>query len=91
MMETYIRWILRRRKWILSGVLVISVLALIPIQSAVIGTSLGQLFFGDNPAFQRYQEISGKFGNDEVIVVAIEGVDGLDPQVLARLEQAEKT
>ena len=71
-METYIRWILKYRKWVLGAVVVISLVALIPIQSAVLGTSLGQLFFGDNPAFQRYQEISTKFGNDEVVVVAIE-------------------
>lgn len=90
-MERYIRFILRNRIGVILALIGITGASLIPISSAVLGTSLGQLFFGNNPEYQRYLEVSEKFGNDEVLVVAIEGIDPLAPETLSRLERIEQT
>ena len=89
-MKRYIQFILAHRIYVLGLILLLTGAALIPLSSAVIGTSLGQLFFGNSPEYERYLEISTNFGNDEILVIGIEGQVPLSLETLDRLEKIEE-
>ena len=84
-MESYVRFVVRRR------FLVLVLLGLLTVASGVvcsfgrIGTSLGTLFLGESPAFQRYKERAQLFGSDEVVVIAFEDDNLLSTDTLSRL------
>jgi len=87
-MESYVRFVVRRR------FLVLVLLGLLTVASGVVcsfgrlGTSLGTLFLGESPAFQRYKERAQLFGSDEVVVIAFEDDTLLSTDTLSRLRAA---
>ena len=79
--------ILRHRILVLLVIAAISALSLWSVQRAVVASSVGKLFLGDSPAYLRYQELTQTFGNDEVLLVALEDTDLLSPAKQARLRR----
>ena len=67
----------------------VTVVALIYlITHAGFGTSLGKMLLGENPNYYRYLERARVFNSDEVLIVAVEDVDVLGPENLAKLKRA---
>jgi predicted RND superfamily exporter protein len=88
-MTRFISNLLRWRVSVLVIVALITVASvLLVVERAVIGNSLGELFLGEDPNYPTYREDIRTFISDEVIIVALENVDALDPDTLTRLENA---
>jgi len=87
-MVSFIRFLIRFRWLVLVLCLVITLLALGKLQEARIGSSMGELLFGENPEYETYLERSEEFAGDEVLVVVIEDVDILAEQTITRIEAA---
>jgi len=58
------------------------------VERAVVATSLGDMFLGEDPNWQIYRERIRTFASDEFILVALEDVDPLAPDTLDRLQRA---
>lgn len=86
-MNTYIRFIIRFR-W-----LVLAILALVTVGAAwnmtrgVFASSIGRMFLSEHPGYQRYLERQAEFGNNDVIVAALEEPDFLSHEVQKRLRK----
>ncbi|MGB0591471.1 MAG: efflux RND transporter permease subunit [Myxococcota bacterium] len=78
--------VLNHRWWVLFGIGCVTALAMASLSRAQIGTSMGELFFGDSPDYLTYLERSEVFASDEVVVIGIEGVDPLSTETLDRLD-----
>ena len=81
-MEGYIRFIIRRRYWVLATLALITLGAVAMFRTAVINSSIGGLFLGEHPDYPAYLERARDFGNDDVIVMAVE-----DPRFLSAAGQ----
>ena len=81
----YVRFVIRRWRLVLLGLLLLSVGAVLVLGRARLGTSLGKLFLGETPAYQEYLALAREFASDEVVVVAIEDVAILTTENLDRL------
>ena len=68
--------------------LLLTVLAGWSVSRAVVATTVGEQLLGDKPEFRSYQRRNAELGNDEVVVVGLEGVDPLAPEELGRLRAA---
>ena len=86
MLNSYFRLILKYRGWVLLLCLLLSVLSLLSLNQAVIGTSLAKLFLGESPAYRAYLKRADLFGNDEVLLIGFGAEDLLEPKLLKRLE-----
>jgi len=84
----YVRFVLRHRALVLAVCALVTFAAVAMLSQAVVASSVGKLFFGESPAFLRYLERVRQFGTDDVIILAIEDLDVLDPATLDRLEAA---
>ncbi len=84
-MDTYIRLIVRQRWPVLVAIAAITAAALVVISRASIVSTIGGLFLGESPAYQAYVERTRRFGNDELLVVAVEDLDLGDPEERAKL------
>jgi predicted RND superfamily exporter protein len=78
--------VLVHRWWVLVAIGLLTALALASLSRAQIGTSMGELFFGDSPDYLTYLERSEVFASDEVIVIGVEDVDVLSTETLDRLD-----
>ncbi len=78
--------VLDHRWVVLAGILAVTLAALASLSRAEIGSSLGELFFGDSPDYLDYIERSKVFSSDELIVIGLEDVDVLAPETLTRIE-----
>ena len=87
-MQRLAQWILCHRLLVCITLLIITATAGYILSHAHLGSSLGKLFFGDSPNYQRYVEYSRTFGSDQVLVVGIEDAAPLAPETLDRLETA---
>jgi len=87
-MEAYIRFVIRHRVAVLAFLAALTAGAGWVLSQGVMATSLGTLFLGESPEYQRYKERGAEFGGDNLIVVGYEVPDPLDPEVLADLERA---
>ena len=86
-MRRYFEFVLRHRLMVSLVCLLLSALALWSISRAVISTSLTTLFFGDSPAYVRYQTRVKQFANDDILIFGYEDPAPLSAASLARLEQ----
>lgn len=90
-MNRYFSWVLSHRLLMLLFVGLLSALSMVSLSRAVIGTSLGELFFGDSPAFAAYVDQVRVFGSDEIFIISYEESDPLSAQALDRLTQVRDT
>jgi hypothetical protein len=82
-------------RWRISVLVLVSLITMacvtLVVQRAVLGNSLGELFLGEDPNYPIYRQDIRTFISDEVIIVALEDLDTLDPDTLTRLEKAVLT
>ncbi|MGE0712687.1 MAG: RND family transporter [Planctomycetota bacterium] len=81
-MRAFVELMIRRRAWVLALCAALTLLGGWSLSGAVIATSLGKMFLGEDPRFERYQELIARFGNDEVVAIGIE-----DPASLSLASQ----
>ena len=81
-MDGYIRFIIRRRYWVLVGLALVTLGAAAMFRLAVVSSSIGGLFLGEHPDYPAYLKRSRDFGNDDAIVVGVE-----DPRFLSAASQ----
>ena len=87
-MITYFSWVLRNRAAVVILCIVLSAAALASLSRAFVATTLGDMFFGNSPAYQSYVDHMRAFGSDEVMAIAYEDADPLSVESLDRLEKA---
>lgn len=71
----YIAWVLRRRVAILLICGAITGVSLWSLSRAVFASSLIELFFADNPEYDRYRLLAEEFGDSDVVLIAFEAPD----------------
>jgi uncharacterized protein len=71
-MERYIRFVLRRRVAVLVFCAILTGVLGYALTGAQMETSLGRMFLGEDPRFERYRELAARFGTDEVLAIGIE-------------------
>ena len=86
-MRALIRWVLNHRWWVIGAYVCLTVLATYTLTNAIIGSSIGKLFFGDSPQFQRYLEYTRDLTSDEQIIVGLDGVDLFKEDTVRRLSR----
>lgn len=70
---------------------VVTVLAGMSLSRGVVRTSLTSMFFDEaSPSYQAYQRNMQTFGNDDIVLVAVEDPAPLSHENLARLEKLEQ-
>jgi len=87
-MTGYVNFVLRYRYFILIGIAVVTAVWFCVLLQGSIGTSLGTIFLGENPAYKAYKERVADFGGDGFIAIAFEEEDLLDANTVARLKKA---
>ena len=90
-MRRYFEWVLAHRISVLLLVGLLTAAAGFSVSRATLASSMGEMFFGDSPAFARYVELIRTFGSDEIVGVAYEESDPLSPEALDRLERISET
>lgn len=86
-MGRYIEAVLRFRAWIIIGCGLLTVLALGIISNGVLASSMLKLFFGQSPEYNRYLELSDRFGATDNLFIAFEEPELFTPASLDRLER----
>lgn len=84
-LEAWFRFILRRRWFVLAFVGLLSLGSGLALRRAVVGSSVGKMFFGESERFEAYHDRARAFGNDEFFVLAYEDPAPLSPASLDRL------
>lgn len=90
-MKGYFSWVLRNRVSMLVVIAILTVLSVWSVSRGALANSLGDLFFGNSPAYARYIELIQKFGSDENFAIAYEEADPLSPRALERLAEIVET
>ena len=86
----YARFVLSHRAWVLVLMGLATAVAGWSLSRAVVRTSLTAIFFDDqSPSFQAYKADIAQFGNDDVLVVAVEAPTPLSVENLDRLERVD--
>jgi predicted RND superfamily exporter protein len=88
-LERYIRFIIRRRGFVLGLIGLITILLGFSLTRGVIATSM-YVFLGEHPRYQEYLELVREFGNDESIIIAFEDDELLSRPSIERLRAAVK-
>jgi len=70
---------------------ILTALSVWSVSRGALANSLGDLFFGNSPAYARYIELIQKFGSDENFAIAYEEADPLSPRALERLAKIVET
>ena len=86
-MRAWFRFVLRHRIAVLVVVGLLTVLAGLSASRAVLGSTIGRLFLGESPAWQRFLDRAERFGGDETIVIGFEAPDLLSPASRDRLDR----
>ncbi|HUT53124.1 MAG TPA: MMPL family transporter [bacterium] len=86
-METYIRFVLRRRWYVIAAVLIITAAAAAEMSRGVIASSIGD-FLEESDQYASYLEHTREFANDEVMVIAYEEPDPLSAESINKLRGA---
>jgi uncharacterized protein len=84
--NTYLRFILRHRGFVLCLLVFITCASGYAISKGVIASSAAKLFLGESEGYHRYLQRIKEFGNFEVIAIAFQDDDPLSPQSRKRLE-----
>ena len=83
----YIDFVLRHRVAVLVACGVITLASAWRITDGVFASSMLELFFGDNPEYDAYQELAEQFGESNLMVVAFDFPDATTAAGLAALER----
>lgn len=86
-MTHYIRFILRFRLFVVALFLLITAVFGHFLMQATITSSIGELFFSNNPKYERYLANNNIFGGDNLVLVAYSGDDILSRESLDRLRR----
>jgi len=84
----YITFVIRYWLLVVAAVVGVTVAAGLVLKDAAIVSTIGGLFLGESPAYQRYVERTRVYGNDELLIVALEGFDLAAPEARAQLARA---
>ncbi len=87
-MKAYFRFIISHRLLVVLVVAGITALAGWSASRGVVASSLAKLFFGESPAFSRYQDRIREYGTEEVNVFAFRSPELLGKEQQASLRQA---
>ncbi|MDP6934892.1 MAG: hypothetical protein QGG40_18370, partial [Myxococcota bacterium] len=87
-LHRYFRLVLAHPTGVVLSCALITVLSLYAISHGVISSTIGDLFFGDDPGFQAYEARMVDFVNDDVIVIGYEDPEPLSPGSRDRIERA---
>ena len=89
------RWLVHRAAWVLSAVFLLSLLAVMQLVDwrtgelrLSIDPSLDPLVAREHPDRRYYDDIRRRFGNDESVLVMMQGPDAYAPDALHRLHAA---
>ena len=63
---------LRHRFFVVAVCLAVSVLAGVVVSAGVFASSVIKLFFGGSDDYIRYRQLADRFGESDVIIIAIE-------------------
>lgn len=83
----YLSWVLRHRVLVVVLLLAATALAGWSMSRGVLSTALANLFFANNPKYDRHQVLARRFANDEIVAVAFDEKALGTPAVFARLER----
>lgn len=86
-MGRYIEAVLRFRAWVIIGCGLITLLSFGIISNGVLASSMLKLFFGQSTEYQRYIELSERFGATDSLFIAFEEPELFTPKSLDRLER----
>jgi len=87
LLDLWVRVLLRHRWIVLAGVLGLTGLSVWVLSKAYVSTSVIHMFMDDdNPDLVRYKEGVARYGNDDVVLIGVEGVNPLEPATLDRLQ-----
>ena len=87
-MQSWVRFVVRRRWLVLAGLLALSVLSLWSLRDAVIATSLQRMLLGESADYTSYKERAEEFGGDEILIVSYADPAPLSATAVARLSAA---
>lgn len=88
-MDRFVQFVLRRRGYLVALCALVTCLAgAALVQRAQLESSLARMFLGEDPRFERYRELSERFGSDEVLALGIEDPQLFEPAGQARLRAA---
>jgi predicted RND superfamily exporter protein len=91
LMTAYFDWVLRHRLVVMLICVALSLASAASLSRAFIASSVGEMFFGDAPAYHSYLEQISQFGSDEFIAVSYDDPDPLSPASLDRLQRVVRT
>ncbi|MBL6975840.1 MAG: MMPL family transporter [Deltaproteobacteria bacterium] len=90
-MNTYIRFIIRFRWAVLALLALVTAAAAWNMTRGVFASSIGRMILSEHPGYQSYLERQAEFGNNDVIVAALEEPDILAPDVQERLRTISRS
>jgi predicted RND superfamily exporter protein len=78
---------LAHQKAVLIVIFLFTTACAVSVSQAVLASTVGEMFFGEAPAYLRYLEHIEQFGSDEVFAIAYQESDPLSPEAIERLTQ----
>lgn len=84
-MRTWFRFVLAHRAAVLVVVGLITALAVASAARGVFASSIGRLFLGESPGWQRFLERADRFGGDETIIIGFDAPDLLSVEMRGRI------
>lgn len=85
-MNSYIKFVLRYRFFVLALLIVITILAGAALSTAKLSGSLADFFLGDSPKFRHYMDRVNQFGSDTLIIIAVEEENLLSKSSIIKLK-----
>ncbi|MDI6797782.1 MAG: MMPL family transporter, partial [Desulfatibacillaceae bacterium] len=89
-MISYIRFIIRYRLLVLAVFAAITLFFGWFFAKASLSTSIGELFFANNPDYEKYLEYNEDFSSDFVVLIGVSRPDLTAPENIARLAAAQR-
>jgi uncharacterized protein len=90
-MRSYVQLVIRYRFFFLALIAAITIGFGYKASTGIIGSSIANLLFGENPAYLKYLERIEEFGTDDIVVIAYEEPDPLAPDSLRRLKRITRS
>jgi predicted RND superfamily exporter protein len=90
-METFIKFVLRFRWFVLLFFFGVTIFFGSFLRKAAISSSPGELFFGESPKYQHYIDRNKEFGGDNIALIAFKGDDLLTVSTFSRLHNIVDT
>ncbi|MEC9389622.1 MAG: efflux RND transporter permease subunit [Myxococcota bacterium] len=85
-MQAYFSWVLRNQYAVMVAIAIATVGSVWSVSNAIVASSIGEMFFGDDAEYVQYLEHIEEFGSDEVFAIAYDEADPLSREALDRLE-----